>query len=248
MINLQGKNAIITGSTRGIGLAIAEKLASLGANIVITGTKQDVCDAVAKQLNEKYTSTVIGVQTDVRSEESIQTLIKTASEQFGAIHILVNNAGITKDNLLLRMKPEDFTDVIETNLNSVFHTIKTILKPMLKQKYGRIINITSVVGIMGNPGQCNYAASKAGVIGFTKSIAKEVGSKGITINAVAPGFIETDMIKSLPEDYINNIIQSVPLKRLGTPDDVSSLVAFLASDHASYITGQAISIDGGIRM
>jgi 3-oxoacyl-[acyl-carrier protein] reductase len=248
MIDLTNKNAIITGSTRGIGRNIAEKLASSGANVVITGTRQEKCDEVAREIQEKYKVKTLAIQTDVSNLESIQTLISKTIEELGSIQILVNNAGITKDNLLLRMKPEDFDSVIQTNLNSVFYSTKTCLRPMLKQRYGRIINVTSIVGIMGNAGQGNYAASKAGVIGFTKSIAKEVGAKGITINAVAPGFIETDMIKSLPEEYINNIISSIPLKRLGTPDDVSNLVAFLASDLASYITGQAITVGGGILM
>jgi len=248
MINLKGKTAIVTGSTRGIGRHIAEKLASCGASLVITGTRQETCDNVAAEIKQTHGVDTLAVQTDVANLESIQNLIAKTLDAFGRVDILVNNAGITRDNLLLRMKPEDFDDVIDTNLNSVFYTTKTVLKTMLKQKQGRIINVTSVVGIMGNPGQANYAASKAGVIGFTKSIAKEIGSKGITVNAVAPGFIETDMIKSLPEDYINNIIQTIPLRRLGTTEDVSSLVTFLASDNASYITGQAITVDGGIRM
>ena len=178
----------------------------------------------------------------------MQSFIKNTVNEFGQVDVLINNAGITKDNLLLRLDQTDWSDVIETNLNSIFNTTKSVIKFMLKKKYGRIINVASVVGLMGNPGQSNYAASKAGMIAFTKSIAREYGKKNITINAVAPGFIQTDMIETLPKDYLDNIIDNIPMVRLGKPDDVSRAVLFLASDNASYITGQVLSIDGGLYM
>lgn len=248
MISLKGKVAIVTGASRGIGYDIANKLAELGANVVCAATRQERCDEVAAELKEKYGVDCLGVQADVSDFESSQELSKKAVEAFGKIDILVNNAGITRDNLLLRMKPEEWDSVINTNLSSVFNVTKAVIRPMLKNRYGRIIHVSSVVGIIGNPGQANYAATKAGVLGFSRSIAKEFGAKGITSNAVAPGFIDTDMIESLPEEYIDNIIADVPLKRLGQPDDVSSLVAFLASDLAGYITGEVIAVDGGIQM
>lgn len=248
MITLKGKVAIVTGASRGIGYDIANKLSELGANVVCAATRQERCDEVAAELQDKYGVDCLGVQADVSDFESSQELAKKAVEAFGKIDILVNNAGITRDNLLLRMKPEEWDSVINTNLSSVFNVTKAVIRPMLKNRYGRIIHVSSVVGIIGNPGQANYAATKAGVLGFSRSIAKEFGAKGITSNAVAPGFIDTDMIESLPEEYIDNIIADVPLKRLGQPDDVSSLVAFLASDLAGYITGEVIAVDGGIQM
>lgn len=244
-MNLKGKSAIVTGGTRGIGWAISSLLAELGANVVVSATKQEVCDEKAKELTTTFNTQCIGVQTDVSKEDSVQNLIKVTVETFGKVDILVNNAGITKDNLMLRMSFDDWKAVLDTNLNSVYLTVKSAMKPMLKQKSGRIINISSVVGLMGNPGQSNYAAAKAGIIGLTKSIAKEIGAKGITCNAIAPGFVETEMIKSLPEDYLNNIIANVPLRRLGVPRDIAYAVAFLASDWGSYITGQTITVDGG---
>lgn len=248
MISLKGKVAIVTGASRGIGYDIANKLAELGAHVVCAATRQERCDEVAKELTEKYGVECLGVQADVSNFDSSQELAKKAVDKFGKIDILVNNAGITRDNLLLRMKPEEWDSVINTNLSSVFNVTKAVIRPMLKNRYGRIIHVSSVVGIIGNPGQANYAATKAGVLGFSRSIAKEFGAKGITSNAVAPGFIDTDMIESLPEEYIDNIIADVPLKRLGQPEDVSSLVAFLASDLAGYITGEVIAVDGGIQM
>ena len=246
--NIKDNVAIVTGSSRGIGYHIAEALASLGVNLVITARKQAVCDEVASKLAKTYEVDCIGIQADVSQEDQAQAVVKGAIDRFGAVDILVNNAGITKDNILLRLSDQDWNEVIQTNLNSVFYFSKAVLRPMMKKRRGRIVNITSVVGLMGNNGQANYAASKAGVIGFTKSLAKEYASKGITCNAVAPGFIQTDMIESLPDDYIDNIISSIPQKRFGKAEDVANLVTFLASDLAGYITGQVISVDGGMLM
>ena len=238
------KVAIVTGASRGIGLAIAQALAAQGYKLAICSRSEGSVNGAKDQIE----GDVFGMPVDVSSFESITNFVQAVMDQYGRIDVVVNNAGITKDNLLLRMKPEDFTDVVTTNLNSIFNMTKAVLKPMLKQKHGRIINISSVVGCMGNPGQANYAAAKAGIMGFTKSIAKEVGAKGITTNVVAPGFIQTDMIESLPEQYLDNIIAEIPLKRLGHATDVANLVTFLASDQASYITGQVIQVDGGILM
>ncbi len=248
MISLSGKIALVTGGTRGIGLAISTALAAAGATVVLSATTQEACDRVASLLSEQFGSPCLGLQADVSNSESVQALVSKTLEQFGAIDILVNNAGITKDTLLLRMSESDWDAVLRTNLDSVFYTTKAVMRPMLKKKAGKIINISSVVGIIGNPGQANYAASKAGMIGFSKSIAKEIGSKGITCNVIAPGFIETDMIQSLPEEYLASIIDSVPLKRLGKANDVADLVVFLASDHSNYITGQVLAVDGGLQM
>jgi len=247
-MGLKDKVAIITGSSRGIGLEIAKKLAENGCKLVICSTKHDTATTTAESLSKEYSIEAIGVGVNVANEEDVQSLITQTVERFGAINILVNNAGITKDNLLLRLKSEDWTSVIETNLNSVFYCTKAVLKPMLKQKNGRIINVSSVVGLIGNPGQSNYAASKAGMIAFTKSVAKEYASKGIIANAIAPGFIETDMIATLPEEYLNNIISSIPLGRLGQSGEIANLVAFLASDVSGYMTGQTFKIDGGLSM
>jgi 3-oxoacyl-[acyl-carrier protein] reductase len=248
MIDLNEKVVIVTGGTRGIGLAIVDRLSEAGANVVICSSSEGKSEAIAQDISDKYNTTSIGIQTDVSSFESCENLIKTVMDKFGRIDILVNNAGITRDNLLLRMKPDDFNSVINTNLGSVFNTTKLAIRPMLKQKSGKIINMSSVVGLIGNPGQANYAASKAGMFGFSKSIAKEFGAKGITCNCIAPGFIETDMIKTLPEERLNNIISEVPLKRLGTVDDVANMVLFLASDLSNYITGEVFAVDGGIQM
>ena len=248
MYNLKDKVVIVTGASRGIGYGIADAFAAQGAKVVCAATRQEKCDEIAKELSEKHGTTCIGKQTDVSNFESAQELIKTTVDTFGEVSVLVNNAGITRDNLILRMTESDWTDVITTNLNSVFNCTKAAIRPMLKKKYGRIVHISSVVGIMGNPGQANYAASKAGMIGFSKSIAKEFGAKGITSNVVAPGFIGTDMIESLPKDYLDKIIQSVPLRRLGETEDIANLALFLGSDLASYITGEVITVDGGIQM
>ena len=247
-MSLKGKVAIVTGSSRGIGLQIAENFAQLGATVVVTATKQETCDKVAKALEEKYGVTTLGIQANVSNSEDVQNLVRQVVDKFGGIDILVNNAGIAKDNLVLRLTEEDWSSVLKTNLDSVFYFTKAVIRPMMKKKWGRIINITSVVGVTGNAGQANYAASKAGIIGFTKSVAKEYGAKGITCNAIAPGFIETDMIESLPKEYLNNIIEAIPQKRMGQQQDVANAVSFLASDYSGYITGQVIQVDGGMVM
>jgi 3-oxoacyl-[acyl-carrier protein] reductase len=245
---MKEKIAVVTGASRGIGFAIAESLAAEGAKVICCSTTKEGSDRTADLLNEKYDAKCEGLAVDVSNIEAVESSVKSIVGQHGKIDILVNNAGISRDKLLLRMSQEDWSTVLNVNLNSVFYMTKAVMRPMLKQKWGRIINITSVVGVTGNPGQSNYAASKAGIIGFTKSIAKELGAKGITCNAVAPGFVQTDMIDSLPDDYVDNIIREVPLKRLGQPDDIANMTTFLASDRSSYITGQVINVDGGMIM
>jgi 3-oxoacyl-[acyl-carrier protein] reductase len=247
-MNFKDKVVVVTGGSRGIGFQIADSFAARGATVVVCATQQARCDQVAAELSEKYGVVTRGIQVNVAVFEEVEAMVKSVVAGFGRIDVMVNNAGITKDNLLLRMSQDDWNDVINTNLTSIFNTTKAVIRPMLKQKYGRIINMSSVVGVMGNPGQTNYAASKAGMIGFSKSIAKEVGAKGITCNVIAPGFIETDMIESLPKDYLDNIMGQIPLKRLGSSVDVANAVLFLASDLASYITGQVLNVDGGLLM
>ena len=247
-MNFKDQVVIVTGASRGIGYSIAEAFAKNGATIALCSTNDEKAKEVASKLSSEHNIKAFGKGVDIKNLESVSSFIKDTINEFGRIDVLVNNAGITRDNLLLRLTEDDWTDVINTNLNSIFFTTKSVIKTMLKQKYGRIINVGSVVGLMGNPGQSNYAASKAGMMAFTKSIAKEYGKKNITVNAVAPGFIQTDMTESLPNDYLDNIIGSVPLNRIGIPDDVSNAVMFLASDSANYITGQTISIDGGLYM
>lgn len=245
---LKDKIAIVTGASRGIGFEVAETLAKNGANVACVGTKLETAQAAADRLISAYGVEAIGIQADVSDEASVNNMVKTTIEKWGRVDILVNNAGITRDNLLLRLSSEDWQSVLNTNLNSVFYATKAVIRPMMKQRYGRIVNVASVVGIMGNAGQSNYAAAKAGIIGFAKTVAREYGTKGITCNVVAPGFIETDMITALPKEYLDNIIQSIPQQRLGTPKDVANLVLFLASDLSAYVTGEVIRVDGGMRM
>lgn len=245
---LKGKVALITGAVKGIGRAIAEKFAKEGANLVIN--YRTSIDNL-KELEEKlkgYGSEVLLVQGDVKNYGDAENIVKAAIEKFGKIDILVNNAGITRDNLLMRMSLEDFDEVLEVNLKGAFNVIKAGVPFLIKQKSGRIINISSVIGIIGNAGQANYAASKAGLIGLTKSVAKEIASRNITVNAIAPGYIVTDMTEKLPEKIKEKMMELIPLKRLGNPEDVANLAAFLASDMASYITGQVINVDGGMVM
>ncbi|EOU2020165.1 3-oxoacyl-[acyl-carrier-protein] reductase [Clostridium perfringens] len=245
---LKDKVAIVTGGTRGIGKAIALKLADHGANIVINYRNSDKEAEELKAILEEKGVKVLTVKCDISNFEDSKNLMDKCKEVFGEIDILVNNAGITKDTLIMRMKEEDFDNVIDVNLKGTFNCAKHASAIMLKQRFGKIINMTSVVGIAGNAGQVNYAASKAGVIGLTKSLAKELGSRGITVNAVAPGFINTDMTASLSEKVKEEASKNIPLKRLGDPEDVANLVGFLASDAANYITGQVINVDGGMVM
>ncbi|MBR6404544.1 MAG: 3-oxoacyl-[Eubacterium sp.] len=244
--NLEGKTAIVTGGGRGIGRAISLKLASEGANVVI-------CDIVINEAAEETVKLIeeqgvkaAAYKADVTSSEDAENLFKQATEEFGKVDILVNNAGVTRDNLIMKMKEEEFDLVIATNLKGTYNMMKAAARPMMKNRYGRIVNISSVVGVYGNAGQVNYSASKAGVIGMTKSLAKELGSRGITCNAVAPGYIETDMTKVLPEEVKAAMVKNIALGRAGQPEDVAKVVAFLASDEAAYVTGQVIECAGGM--
>ena len=247
---LKGKCAVITGSTRGIGKAIAIKYASLGCNIVIN-YRSEKDEVNARELSDeigKLGVDTLVVKANIGDFEEAKNLVEKAKEKFGKVDILVNNAGITKDNLILRMNESDFDDVINVNLKGSFNCLKAVTPIMLKQKYGKIINMASVVGVIGNPGQVNYCASKAGVIGMTKSLAKELGGKNINVNAIAPGFIDTDMTRVLSEEQKKNILSQVPLKRLGLVSDIANVAAFLASEDSDYITGQVIHVDGGMAM
>jgi 3-oxoacyl-[acyl-carrier protein] reductase len=241
-----GRVALVTGGSRGIGRAIALRLAAAGHQVAVNYVANE--DAAIETVTAVKTAggTASAVQGDVGDEASVQALIDQVSDTLGAVEILVNNAGITRDDLLMRMKPEAWDAVIQTNLKSVYLCSRAVLRGMLRAKWGRIINISSVAGVYGNPGQANYAAAKAGVIGFTQSLAKEIGSRGITVNAVAPGFIETDMTAALGEDAAAAAVQQITLGRLGRPEEVASAVGYLASADASYITGQTIVVDGGL--
>ena len=245
---MKGKCAIVTGGAKGIGKAIALKLASLGVNIVLNYRSSAAeAEETAKEI-QKLGVEVLTVQADISKLDQVQNLIKAAKEKFGAIDIMVNNAGITKDTLILRMKEEDFDSVIDVNLKGVFNCMKAVTPVMVRQKHGKIISISSVVGIAGNAGQVNYAASKAGIIGMTKSLAKEVGSRGINVNAVAPGFIDTDMTSTLNDKVKEEAEKNIPLKRFGKSEDVAEVVAFLSSEASDYVTGQVIHVDGGMLM
>lgn len=240
------KTALVTGAGRGIGKEIAKKLAQEGFNIALNYRSDESAAKIVKEELENLGVDVLLVQGDVSKMEDCERIFEEAVSQFGKIEVLVNNAGITRDKLILRMTEEDFDDVIDANLKSAFMMMKVLAKHMSKNRYGKIVNISSIVGITGNAGQINYAASKAGMIGMTKSLAKELGSRGVCVNAVAPGFIKSDMTDKLPEDIIKKYEEAIALKRLGSPEDVANLVAFLASDEANYITGQVISVDGGM--
>lgn len=243
-----GKSALVTGASRGIGKAIALELAKNGANVAVNYAGNEAkAEAVVEEIHQ-LGGKAIKIQADVADESSVKTMIKEVIEQFGKLDILVNNAGITKDNLIMRMKAEDFDQVINTNLKGVFLCIKNVTRQMMKQKSGKIINVASIVGVSGNPGQANYVAAKAGVIGLTKTSAKELASRNILVNAVAPGFIATDMTEELSDEQKEAILPSIPLNKLGTAEDVAKVVRFLASSDADYITGQTIHIDGGMVM
>lgn len=245
---LQGKCAVITGASRGIGREIALKYAKEGANIVLNYRNSEEEALQLKEELDKLGANTLIIKANVSKFEEAEKLIKEAKEVFGRVDILVNNAGITKDNLIMRMKEEDFDSVIDVNLKGAFNCLKAVTPIMIRQKSGKIINMSSVVGVIGNAGQVNYSASKAGLIGMTKSLAREIGGKNINVNAIAPGFIDTDMTKVLSEDQKKNIISQVPLKRLGHVEDIANLALFLASDQSNYITGQVIHVDGGMAM
>ena len=243
-IDLTGRNALVTGSTRGIGRAIAESLATAGARVAIVGRDKGRAEAVAAEIG----GGAQGFACDVSEVSQVTALVEEVEQAFGGIDILVNNAGLTRDNIMLRLKDEDWDAVINANLRGAFATTRAATRGMMKRRWGRIINISSVVGLSGNKGQTNYAASKAGLIGLTKSVAKEFASRGILANVVAPGFIETDMTTAMTPEARQAMSQQIPLERLGTPEDVANVVTFLASDRAGYITGQVLVVDGGLVM
>jgi len=247
-MSLEGKIALVTGSSRGIGRAIALALGNKGVNVAVNyaGNEQKA-EEVVQELQELGVK-AIKIRANVADEQDVKAMIKEVTKEFGRLDILVNNAGITRDNLLMRMKVEEFDEVIETNLKGAFLCTKAVTRTMMKQRYGKIINIASIVGVSGNPGQANYVAAKAGLIGLTKSTAKELATRNILVNAIAPGFITTDMTDVLTEDQKDAILSQIPLEKLGEPEDIANVVCFLASDEAKYITGQTIHVDGGMVM
>ncbi len=246
MIDLGGKVALVTGASRGIGRAIALRLAQLGAKVAVNYLKStDAANQVVEAIRADG-GQALAVQGDVSKFDEAQRVIKATTDAFGRLDIVVNNAGTTRDNLLALMKEQDWDVILTTDLKSVFNVSKAALRPMMKQKYGRIVNITSVAGIMGNPGQTNYSAAKAGIIGFTKAMAKEYGVRGIAVNAVAPGYVPTDLTNPLPQEVKETLLKLTALQRFGTCEEVADAVAFLASDNARYITGQVLAVDGGI--
>ncbi len=246
-MSLEGKVALVTGATRGIGRAIALRLGEQGATVVGTATSEAGAQTITDYLKEANI-TGSGMVLNVTDADSIESVVADTEVRFGAPAILVNNAGITRDNLLMRMKDDEWNDIINTNLTPIFKLSKRCLRAMTKARWGRIITITSVVGVMGNAGQTNYAAAKAGVIGFSKSLAREVGARGITANCVAPGFIDTDMTSSLSDDHKNTLLAQVPVKRLGEPEEIAAAVTYLASPDAGYVTGETINVNGGMYM
>jgi 3-oxoacyl-[acyl-carrier protein] reductase len=243
--SLQGEIALVTGASRGIGAAIADELAAQGAKVIGTATSESGAAAISARL---AASGGAGRALDVTDGAAVETLIDGIGKEFGAVSILVNNAGITRDQLLMRMKDEDWNAILDTNLSSVYRTSKAVMRGMMKARKGRIISIASVIGLTGNPGQANYAAAKAGIIAFSKSLAREIGSRGVTVNVVAPGFIDTDMTRGLPEDSKNAMLGQIALGRFGDPIDIARAVAFLASPAAAYITGETLHVNGGMYM
>lgn len=246
-MSIQDKVVLVTGASRGIGAAIADSLGSKGAVIIATATTEAGAEKISARFAEKGIKGK-GMVLNVASQESVEALMETVNAEYGAPLVLVNNAGITKDNILMRMKDDEWFDVIDTNLNAIYRLSKACLRGMTKARWGRIINISSVVGAMGNAGQTNYCATKAGVGGFTRSLAKELGPRNITVNAVSPGFIDTDMTKELPDANREQILSQVPLGRLGQPEEIAAVVDFLASDSGAYITGENIHVNGGMYM
>lgn len=246
-MSLENKVALVTGASRGIGAAIAEQLAQAGAVVIGTATSESGAAAIGERLSAAGYQGA-GMVLDVTSPESIDNLLQQVQEQYGVPVILVNNAGITQDNLLMRMSEEEWFNVVNTNLSSIYRLSKAVLRGMMKARWGRIVNVGSVVGSMGNAGQANYAATKAGAAGFARSLAAEVGSRGITVNTVAPGFIDTDMTKILPDDQKADLLKRIPLGRLGKPEEIAAVVAFLASDAGGYVSGETIQVNGGMYM
>ncbi len=242
---LEGEIALVTGASRGIGKAIAEQLAGMGATVIGTATTDAGADNISAYLSDAGGK---GLCLNVTDTDSIESVMKSIKDEFGAVSILVNNAGITKDNLLMMMKEDQWNDIIETNLTSIYRLSKAVVRAMMKARKGRIINIASVVGLTGNPGQTNYSATKAGMLGFTKSLAREIGSRNITVNCVAPGFIDTDMTKELADEQRDALVKQIPLNRLGDAADIAAAVGFLASPQAAYITGETINVNGGMYM
>lgn len=246
--NMEGRVAIVTGGARGIGRAIVEQLAGLGANVVIADMLIDVAQTAAEEISQSSGKRILPISVNVTDGKSAIDLVEHTLKEFGKVDILVNNAGITRDTLILRMDESDWDAVINVNLKGVFNCSKAVLRPMMKQRYGRIVNISSVSGQAGQAGQTNYSASKAGVIGFTKALAREVASRQITVNAVAPGFIPTALTNDLPEELKQSILTATPVGRMGKPEEVAAAVAFLASEEAAYINGQVLAVDGGMAM
>ncbi|MGH8502094.1 MAG: 3-oxoacyl-ACP reductase FabG [Gammaproteobacteria bacterium] len=246
-MKLNNQVALVTGASRGIGRAIARTLGANGAVVVGTATSASGVEAISEDLRQ-HSIQGLGMQLDVREPDNIETVVESINTQFGAVGILVNNAGVTRDNLLLRMKDEDWSASLSTNLSSVYRLCKACLRGMMRARTGRIISITSVVGMTGNAGQSNYAAAKAGILGFSKSLAREVAGRGITVNTVAPGFIDTDMTRAIPEAQRNALLQQIPIGRFGRADDVAEAVLFLASPAAAYITGETLNVNGGMYM
>ena len=248
MSEWEGKVALVTGGTRGIGRAIAAAFSSLGVEVAITGRDAARVAEAAQELSREAPRAVKGVAMDVADRDAVDSAVKALVQERGRIDILVNNAGIARDNLLMRMKPDDWESVIATNVNGLYYCSQAVLRPMIRQRGGRIINMSSVVGLTGNPGQANYAASKAAILGFTKALAREVASRQITVNAIAPGYIETDMTRNISEDARKALFDSIPMKRIGRPEDVAATALFLASEGAGYVTGQVLSVNGGLYM
>ena len=247
-MNLKGKTVLITGGSRGIGRAMALAFAEEGTNVIINYTSDEENAKNAIKEIEKFGVKGLAIRANISKAEEVNSMFDKIKEDFDVIDILINNAGITRDSLFIGMKEKDWDEVIEVNLKGMFLCTKAVIRKMLRQRYGRIVNISSVVGVIGNPGQANYCASKAGVIGFTKSLAREVASRNITVNAIAPGFIKTDMTDALPEDIKESVMVTIPMGRYGNPEDIANIAVFLSSDKAGYITGQIIHIDGGMAM